>query len=196
MGTLQLTMNTVWCMLWALRLYLLLCELWCCCRLLDVMLSGTLSNPPTSLSRCKVLGCWPCNGGTKEQREEGGGICFNLGEPALAWQIILTGSSWVPEDGVLFYPCGLECRVTGAALELSCRSLMSRSGAHDGKDPVWLGDYNYKVYNGVRRPRQIRGPKIQANVPPKGPCWRHRVCYLGATVVAWAARWHLGVGRI
>ena len=24
--------------------------------------------------------------------------------------------------------------------------------------------------NGVRRPRQIRGPKIQANVPPKGPC--------------------------
>ena len=22
----------------------------------------------------------------------------------------------------------------------------------------------------VRRPRQIRGPKIRANVPPKGPC--------------------------
>ena len=26
------------------------------------------------------------------------------------------------------------------------------------------------VINGVRRPRQIRGPKIRANVPPKGPC--------------------------
>ena len=50
--------------------------------------------------------------------------------------------------------------------------------------------------NGVRRPRQIRGPKIQANVPPKGPCWRHRVCHLGAIVVAWAARWRLGVGRV
>ena len=24
--------------------------------------------------------------------------------------------------------------------------------------------------NGVRRPRQIRGPKIRANVPPKGRC--------------------------
>ena len=50
--------------------------------------------------------------------------------------------------------------------------------------------------NGVRRPRQIRGPKIRANVPPKRPCWRHRVCHLGAIVVAWAARWRLGVGRI
>ena len=50
--------------------------------------------------------------------------------------------------------------------------------------------------NGVRRPRQIRGPKIRANVPPKGPCWRHRVCHLGAIVVAWAARGRLGVGRI
>ena len=50
--------------------------------------------------------------------------------------------------------------------------------------------------NGVRRPRQIRGPKIRANVPPKGPCWRHRVRHLGAIVVAWAARWRLGVGRI
>ena len=51
-------------------------------------------------------------------------------------------------------------------------------------------------FNGVRRPRQIRGPKIRANVPPKGPCWRHRVCHLGAIVVAWAARWRLAVGRI
>ena len=42
--------------------------------------------------------------------------------------------------------------------------------------------------NGVRRPREIRGPKIRANVSPKGPCWRHRVCHLGAIVVAWAAR--------
>ena len=50
--------------------------------------------------------------------------------------------------------------------------------------------------NGVRRPRQIHGPKIRANVPPKGPCWRHRVCDLGAIVVAWAAHWCLGVGRI
>ena len=50
--------------------------------------------------------------------------------------------------------------------------------------------------NGVRHPRQIRRPKIRANVPPKGPCWRHRVCHLGAIVVARAARWHLGVGRI
>ena len=50
--------------------------------------------------------------------------------------------------------------------------------------------------NGVRRPRQIRGPKIRANVPPKGPCRRHRVCHLGAIVVAWAARGRLGVGRM
>ena len=50
--------------------------------------------------------------------------------------------------------------------------------------------------NGVRCPCQIRGPKIRANVPPKGPCWRHRVCHLGAIVVAWAARGRLGVGRI
>ena len=50
--------------------------------------------------------------------------------------------------------------------------------------------------NGVRRQRQIRGPKIRANMPPKGPCWCHRVCHLGAIVVAWAARWRLGVGRI
>ena len=52
------------------------------------------------------------------------------------------------------------------------------------------------MVNGVRRPRQIRGPKIRANVPPKGPCWRHRVCHLGAIVVAWAARGRLGVGRV
>ena len=52
------------------------------------------------------------------------------------------------------------------------------------------------IYNGVRRPRQIRGPKIWANVPPKELCWRHRVCHLGAIVVTWAARWGLGVGRI
>ena len=38
--------------------------------------------------------------------------------------------------------------------------------------------------NGIRRPRQVRGPKVRANVPPKGPCWRHRVCHLGAIVVA------------
>ena len=48
----------------------------------------------------------------------------------------------------------------------------------------------------LRRPHQIRGPKVRANVPPKGPCRRHRVCHLGAIVVAWAARWRLGVGRI
>ena len=58
--------------------------------------------------------------------------------------------------------------------------------------PVWIQRPN----NGVRRPRQIRGPKIRANVPPKGPCWRHRVCHLGAIVVAWAARGRLGVGRV
>ena len=42
-------------------------------------------------------------------------------------------------------------------------------------------------FNGVRCPRQTCGPKIRANVPPKGLCWRHRVCHLGAIVVAWAA---------
>ena len=52
------------------------------------------------------------------------------------------------------------------------------------------------VANGVRRPRQIHGPKVWVNVPPKGPCWRHRVCHLGAIVVARAARGRLGVGRI
>ena len=40
------------------------------------------------------------------------------------------------------------------------------------------------------------GAKNTGHVPPKGPCWRHRVCHLGAIVVAWAARWRLGVGRI
>ena len=39
---------------------------------------------------------------------------------------------------------------------------------------------SYKITNGVRHPRQIRGPKIRASVPPKGLCWRHRVCHLGA----------------
>ena len=52
------------------------------------------------------------------------------------------------------------------------------------------------LVNGVRCPHQIRGPKIRANVPPRGPCWRHRVCHLGAIVVAWAAHGRLGVGRI
>ena len=55
--------------------------------------------------------------------------------------------------------------------------------------------------NGVRRPRQIRGPKIRANVPPKGPCWRHRVLSpwcgcrrLGSTLGSW--RWQdINVGN-
>ena len=41
----------------------------------------------------------------------------------------------------------------------------------------------------------IRPLHVSHNVPPKGPCWRHRVCHLGAIVVAWAARGRLGVGR-
>ena len=36
------------------------------------------------------------------------------------------------------------------------------------------GQFRLFPCNGVRRPRQIRGPKIRANVPPKGPCWRHK----------------------
>ena len=55
---------------------------------------------------------------------------------------------------------------------------------------------SWRSANGVRHPRQIRGPKIRANVPPKGPCWHHRVCHLGVIVIAGAARWRLGVGRI
>ena len=33
-----------------------------------------------------------------------------------------------------------------------------------------LRSFLQELSNGVRRPRQIRGPKIRANVPPKGPC--------------------------
>ena len=71
------------------------------------------------------------------------------------------------------------------------------SALHAGSwvDTEMNSSYN-QGNNGVRRPRQIHGPKIRANVPPKGPCWRHRVCHLGAIVIAWAARWRLGVGRV
>ena len=69
-------------------------------------------------------------------------------------------------------------------------------GAHTLRAPWSPQKYCLCGSNGVRRPRQIRGPKIRANVPPKGPCWRHRVCHFGAIVVAWAARWRLGAGRV
>ena len=59
---------------------------------------------------------------------------------------------------------------------------------------IWPETMGFAVH--VRSAGQKYGPKIRANVPPKGPCWRHRVCHLGAIVVAWAARWRLGVGRI
>ena len=62
-------------------------------------------------------------------------------------------------------------------------------------------EYIHIQCNGVRRPRQIRRPKIRANVPPKRPCWRHRVCHLGAdcrrlgsTLASW--RWQgINVGN-
>ena len=58
---------------------------------------------------------------------------------------------------------------------------------------IWHFCENTNIKNGLRRPRKIRGPKIRANVPPKGRCWRHRVCHLGAIVVAWAARWRVSL---
>ena len=48
---------------------------------------------------------------------------------------------------------------------------------HPRRFTPWIYDRTL-LNNGVRRPRQIRGPKIRANVPPKGRRWRHRVCHL------------------
>ena len=89
-------------------------------------------------------------------------------------------------------PCRLHCSVVYASVTSNWHP-PTWSKAVIKTCWLWLNVYSP---NGVRRPRQIHGPKIRANVPPKGPCWRHRVCHLGAIVVAWAARWRLGVGRI
>ena len=94
-----------------------------------------------------------------------------------------------------------------------CRLVDSYCG---GEAPWWLWKWDTNTWysqiscagrplagtvNGVRRPRQMRGPKIRANVPPEGPCWHHRGLSpwcdcrrLGSTLGSW--RWQdINVGN-
>ena len=89
----------------------------------------------------------------------------------------------------LALPTGLFLWRSGSNVRLACDRVPSLS--HHGGAVSYC--YKWKLTWTERMGFAVRvwsaGQKIRANVPPKGPCWRHRVCHLGAIVVALAARW-------
>ena len=80
-------------------------------------------------------------------------------------------------------PEGINRVVVGLLTSRHGAALKQRSLSPARKvEPRWSGGYQSgervaymyidlcTMLNGVRRPRQIRGPNIRANVPPKRPC--------------------------
>ena len=79
---------------------------------------------------------------------------------------------------LLFSCCSLRTGISCAIVDGPSRNLRSTNHNPSAVPRFILktvGDRRFfyatpKTWNGVRRPRQIRGPKTRANAPPRGPC--------------------------
>ena len=84
--------------------------------------------------------------------------------------------------------CNLACRyLIGMVITISRRECIHQTTLNCNITPN-ISSILQRLFHGERTEA--------ARQHAKRPCWRHRVCHLGAIVVAWAARWRLGVGRI
>ena len=126
----------------------------------------------------------------------GGAVCSHHHKAPHQCRILIP----VRNSKVLVTPCALQACKPSAQFRRQDNKFLRKFGGHQclhlvknktTKKKLMLSNDVIRYYSS-----DPAGQKLRANVPPKGPCWRHRVCHLGAIVVAWAARWRRGVGRI